>query len=813
MSVPSAGTAGKYFGEACWAALSSELRMITSVLTGQLILGTDKRNPLFTVYADEDQEQLHVYYGLELLEVVSADRNDPSFKMLVGRLHNAGLSLRVLQSTFQADPKTIQRWGRALRSRDARELIRLLAGRRAGRKLTLEIEAYVRARWADLSRQGTYGISGRLRREIESVFRVKLSRETLRRLVGKLKRGEGLEVSAQTTAEGLLQTNQKATDGQQLSSEEKETACDCATAGPAELPEPSTSGASSARPLESDPQTLWCDHAGVLLFAPMLLATAQVLDPPEALFKQWLASLLLGALNIEQTKFLNWEDLSRLLGSVVRFPHPQRQELERVASEANCQALARFNARQIAAEKQSDFYFDPHTKHYTGGQNVLEGWCPVIRWADKAMHSDFIHTAEGQPLYFETTDNFADLRERFFAVVERCRKVLEWPAERVLSWVVDRAIFGKEVFEKVLANPALHLITWEKGYEAQSWPPAGGLSGSMVIERARNRAEDIRSYHLEYWDRAWPNDQRLRQLVVQATNPKGQTIQVSVLTDDLKRAAVEILRLIFCRWVQENDFKYLDKHFGINQITSYGVIGYEELRAHVEDRQVRSAESKALQEQRRQLRGQQGRLLLLQAKTEHQSAERQKRIEQLESAPAAEVANQELGRLRQGQTRSENIRHKRQEQIEQLSQELAAVEQKAQTVQKTESRLERLIEEKMVRLEPNKKRLMDCLRVLARNVFYAALAPFKKAYNNYRDDHDQFRQLTQASGVLEVRAEQIVVHLLPRVNYSPQLRRIIGQRLEQINEQQPALPDGSARRLKFRLANRTEMKLSMESSS
>jgi hypothetical protein len=50
---------------------------------------------------------------------------------------------------------------------------------------------------------------------------------------------------------------------------------------------------------------------------------------------------------------------------------------------------------------------------------------------------------------------------------------------------------------------------------------------------------------------------------------------------------------------------------------------------------------------------------------------------------------------------------------------------------------------------------MDCLRVIARNLFYAALAPFKSAYNNYRDDHDQFRQLTQASGVLEVGAEQI----------------------------------------------------------
>jgi hypothetical protein len=41
----------------------------------------------------------------------------------------------------------------------------------------------------------------------------------------------------------------------------------------------------------------------VLVLAPVLVAVAQVVDPAEPLFKQWLASLLLGALNIEQTKF------------------------------------------------------------------------------------------------------------------------------------------------------------------------------------------------------------------------------------------------------------------------------------------------------------------------------------------------------------------------------------------------------------------------------------------------------------------------------------------------------------------------------
>ena len=496
----------------------------------------------------------------------------------------------------------------------------------------------------------------------------------------------------------------------------------------------------------------------------------------------------------------------------MRFSHPQRQELERVAIPANLQALARFNAQQIGADAQSQFYFDPHTKHYTGQENVLEGWCPAIRWADKAVHSDFIHTVAGEPLYFETTDNFADLRQRFFGVVKRCREVMKWPAERVLSWVVDRAIFGQEVFEKVLADPALRLITWEKGYRRQDWPPTGGISGSMVIERARNRAEDIRSYPMEYWDRAWPKDPRLRQIVVQATNPRGRVIQVSILTDDKPSAATLIIRLMFGRWLQENDFKYLDKHFGINQLTSYGVTGYEQLRQEVEDRQVRSAEVKALQEQRRQLRARQGRLLLLQAKGEHRQAQRRGQMKQLEEQPNGEQANKELARLRQGQSRWESAHSARQEQIQKLSRELVDLETKAEQAQQTESRLERLIDQQMVRLDPEKKRLMDSLRVIARNIFYKTLQPFKKAYNNYRDDHDQFRQLTQASGVLEVRAEQIVVHLMPRVSYPPQLRRILTMVLEGINAQHPVLPDDSGRRLKLRLAERSEMRLSIQPS-
>jgi hypothetical protein len=185
--------------------------------TGQPIAGTTKPNPLFTSYIrgeDEHQEELYLYYGLELLGVVSADRNNPSFKLLVVCLYNAGERLKVLQQVFHVDPKTIQRWGRAVRNCDAQQVARVLGGRHNCRKLSPEIRAYVRARWPHLSGHGIYGIRKRLRQEIQAVFGVKLSQETLRPLEEQLMREQALDgmskvSSAATTGPYCLKGERK----------------------------------------------------------------------------------------------------------------------------------------------------------------------------------------------------------------------------------------------------------------------------------------------------------------------------------------------------------------------------------------------------------------------------------------------------------------------------------------------------------------------------------------------------------------------------------------------------------------------------
>ena len=293
---------------------------------------------------------------------------------------------------------------------------------------------------------------------------------------------------------------------------------------------------------------------------------------------------------------------------------------------------------------------------------------------------------------------------------------------------------------------------------------------------------------------------------------------MAILTDERLRPAAEVIGLIFNRWIQENDFKYLDKHYGINQLTSYRVIPYEQLKGQVTDREVVSGQCQALRQEGKDLRQKQARWLLLQEKCDHAAAQRQKQLTELERRQAeaqthAPTVPPQIAKLRRAHQPYEAKSQPRREQIRTWSLALAQLEERAAQHQAKVSRLDTMIAANMVRLEPQSKRLMDTLRITVRNLFYRALEPFKKAYDNYRDDHDYFRRLTLSSGVLEMGAERVTVHLLPTVNYSPQLRRIIAKVLEQVNQEELQLPDGTGRKRRFRLGHRSELQVAIHPGS
>jgi len=787
----------------------------------QSILGTDKRNPVFSVSRRAGAEpQLHVYYGAELLEVVPEDRQHPAFNLLIGRLFNAGVKQVALQRSFGVDRKTMQRWGRALQSDDPERLVRLLAGRGGPRKLTPEIRAFVVLRFPKLYSQSRTGYSQQLRVEIATVFGVRLSGECLRPLLKKLKAELRQEVPA--PGEAWVGESGPSTDPAEPTGASS-LAPEC-SALPSSLPVDSpppvaveTKGAPSvetenrasacvgwAEPApESPPQPVplappvgpppanrkptpvlptpeptpstarFCHHVGVLLFCKVLWGLEQHGATEGWLLKQWLATLLLGAVNIEQTKLLDFEALERLLGRTLRSRFPQRCQLKELAAVPTTLEVLGFNAQLVGAAQQRDFYFDPHTKHYTGQQPVLKGWCATLRWADKVLHSDCFHTPTGQPVYLDCADNYQDMRQRFATLRPPFRQAVGLPAEAVVTYVLDRGIFSHEVFTQALDAPDYHLITWEKNYQPGQWNPQQ-RAGEYVLERKRNHAQDLRLYRFEYMDQDWAKNPKMRQLIVRATNPQGRTAEVGVLTDDRHRAAAQIIHLIFNRWTQENDYKYLDQHFGIDQITSYASVPYEQLKAQVKDKQVHSGAYKALGQNIAQLQRQLSKLLL--------------------------VEHQHPGKCKA-----------RTERIKTLTEQLAQARQEQAQAQKEVSRLESLIQQQMVRLDTRNKRLMDSLKFVARNAFYQALEPFKTAYNNYRDDHELFRNLTHADGFLVEAEELVQVYLLPTVNYPPALTKIVRGLLAEINATPPQMPDGSGRRLQFHLGQKLDIQVAIVS--
>jgi len=745
----------------------------------QPVLGTDKRNPVFSVYRRNGPTALlHVYYGVELLEVVPDDHEHPTFKLLIGRLYNANVSARALQQCFGMDRKTMQRWGRALKSADPQELVSALAGRGGHRKLTPEIRAFVATRFLHIYPQTRNGYSQQIRNEIQEVFDVRVSGECLRGLFKELKaqlRDEMDEPGASSSQDQSRETacvDPEQTEAANLAQIPSASSSDGCTPAPEPVAAIANQSPTSSTPPTPESESGFCHHLGVLLFSSVLLKLQVHGRDQGWLLKQWLAALLLGAVNIEQTKLLDFEDLRRVLGRTLRSLFPQRTQLSELAATQRVDQLLRFNAELVEMTQSHDFYFDPHTKHYTGMQNVLKGWCARIRWADKVLHSDFVHTAAGDPVYLECADNYQDMRQRFEALLPRFRQVLEIPANKLITWVIDRGIFSQEVFNKAIEAPDYHLITWEKNYRRGQWDESR-RSGQYMLQRTRNHAQDKRAYRFEYIDQSWAKNPKMRQLIVLATNPKGRRVEVGILTDDKQRPAAQIVHLIFNRWIQENDFKYLDEHFGINQITSYASVAYERLEVRLEEKQIKSGAYKALEKELAQIKNQLGKLLL----AEHQH-------------PAKSTV--------------------RTNRIAQRTEELSQVQARKDQTAKEVSRLEVLIEQQMVRLDTRNKRLMDSLKLIARNAFYRALAPFKNAYNNYRDDHEFFRNLTQADGVLRESTDKVEAYLMPTVNYPPKMEKIIRDLLANINASDPRMPDGSGRRLRFDLARKSGIQVAID---
>jgi hypothetical protein len=736
---------------------------MSELKTLQHLIGVDKKNPYFTIcrVKSSDNMELHVYWGATLIEIVLEDKLNPEYKLLIARLYNSGLKKVALKEAFGIAQTTMKRWGDALKSNDVARLSRVLAVPGAPRKITAEIQSFIELRFPQIYEQTHYNYSSQLRQEIKNVFKEEVSGETLRLILKKLKQKDTNDCDSESTIQP---------DAQDAADEKQADTCDSWKKENSKTPDKSsglgnaTENANRKHALTFHDRILFCNHLGVLLFSGFFEKISLALKEHADIIIQWFVSILLGAVNIEQTKLLDANSMNILLSSYRKTVSLQRDMLWVMKKEEPVNELCAFNAKMVNVMNCTDFYYDPHTKHYTGAKKILKGWCGNTKRIDKILDMDFIHTSSGDPVFVKHLDNFHNLRERFMKVIDEFKLVTDYDKKTTMTFVIDRAIYGFEVFKNVIAKKNIDLITWEKGYKKGQWDDEK-TSGSFAVTRPRNHTHDLLKYEFEYIDRPWNKNSEMRQIIVKATNPKGNTIEVSVLATDKNRCAQEIIKLIFKRWIQENDFKYLIEHFGINQITSYAAVSYKEIKDLVDDKQMTSGKYKALQVQYKNLK-------------------------------------QELGQLLTKKHMTKKQNNKNEERIKFLTQEIEKTKAELFSTQKTSSRIETLIDETCCKLDTSNKALMDNIKIVSRNMFYKLFEPFRELYNNYRDDHVVFRNLTKSHGILISKEKEVEIILFPTICYQPKIRNIIEKILEEINQTNPKIPDGSKRKIIFKLGQK-----------
>lgn len=780
-------------------------------LTLQPILGTDKNNQCFSVFkSTSDPAKLEVYFGMALLEKVNNDGSSLLFKMLVGRLYNSRIKVKTLEDAFGLHRSTFRPWGEVLNSGDDGEIIRILSSSGGTPKITAEIDRFIRSEFQRIYSENRYTYSSVIRDKIKKVFEIELTGESLRPIFNTEKehiRKREEEHSTSTTAEDScpMEPEQKddgecgvstaAEDSCSLNSEQRaagqvvelgysgmeceQSALTCIESDKAQIKECLSSSAeddisddvdtiengvpdcdSENNPSSrtdnnrkyslpfrdlDDGQRHFLHHAGLLLLLPSILKFSDHVD--QKIVLQWISTVLLGAKNIEQTASLDLGSLVAFLDqSVVKSLKQQRVCLKSISVPEVIRTVLKANIEYCGASEQNIVYYDPHSMPYTGLKKILKGWCGSLGKATKVNYHDFIHNFKGEPVWFECFDNYLDLRDRFTGVLSNFADAVGLRPKQITT-IVDRGIYGKVRMEAI-HEAGFGLVTWQKNYTDKSWDESEKLT-KFTISRCRNHSRDVKHWRLEFYrDESWDTVKGYYRIIVRILAPgKKKFAQLSILSngkcsDELATYAM------FNRWIQENDFAYLIRHFGINMITTYDSELYSEIDEELIEKEVYSDAYIIIKKVVVSLEGKVKTILL---------------------------------RRDTKETEGNSLSKKDEEKLEALKEQLAVKKEELKAVGEKEDKYTKLSERGTERLKLAPKILMDAIKISARNIFYSHVEEFRKHFDNYRNDHKIFRELTRAPGYVTRNNGIINVELNIARNFEPKELLLIQSFLDKIS--------------------------------
>jgi hypothetical protein len=514
--------------------------------------------------------------------------------------------------------------------------------------------------------------------------------------------------------------------------------------------------------LEQQLHSRFNHHLGLSLFHAELeqfhksLVVLGIAEKQAQLLLQILVQVLQGSVNNEQLRYVHTASLEQLIGKVLIDTDYQRKLLDKLDEEQIVNALTRTNLELLGGLPYRVIYYDPHNVPYSGAANFLRGFIAARKQIGKMYNIDFFHDLYGRPIFMHHADNYAEPRERFMIQLEKFKKIHPQYKQDSLLHVFDRGLYGVDHFTAILAGND-HFLTWEKG-APERWDETQKIE-EFEISRLRNSSRDPQSIRIEHIEIPWEKDPQIRNIVFRVYRNGEVSDPMSVLCSSKQITAESALRVLIGRWLQENDFRFLHKHFGLHQISSYKKTAYLEDMEDPLEKTVVTREYEQLLKDSRELRKKIESIDLLYHR--FKSGVDELAAESSELQELQQKIEKHTLEFRQDLKNAESKQKQRQK-------ELTELDKKKKNTARTQPKMQRMAEDKRSSPELIRKRILDLIRIIARNLFIGLRNEIRVYLDDFRIDTDIVFRLCQSVGTMKRTSPQsIKIQLMPKLNLQP----------------------------------------------
>lgn len=226
---------------------------------------------------------------------------------------------------------------------------------------------------------------------------------------------------------------------------------------------------------------------------------------------------------------------------------------------------------QLEPVWEGAYYVDGHFCPYSGSRPLTKGWNAKRRLAEPGQTDVYVHDATGRALFFINRPLNDHLSRVLPKILEEIRSVAK---DQKILLIFDRGGYSGTLFSE-LDNQGIGFITYLKGRKAKRRFPSGHFERRWweVTDPAGIQKTRRCVYNIYEKGTRVGGAGVLRTLVV-----KDEEGQVPVLTNSTDLASAKVVHLLKMRWRQENSFKYLSEHYGVEQLIQYGATYSEDER-------------------------------------------------------------------------------------------------------------------------------------------------------------------------------------------------------------------------------------------